>query len=153
MGRAKKSDGLNKWERYRLKNLEEYRQKKREYAKTPEQRKKRAEYQAKWREKNRENHNEQARKSHHKNRHKHVDKLKNYHLLHKYGITLVEKNKMIEAQNGKCKICGEDFKNSRLTHLDHCHNTEKIRGILCSRCNGALGWFEKYSNEINNYLK
>ena len=153
MGRAQINDGLNKWERYRLKNLEEYRERKREYAKSPEQRKKRAEYQAIWREKNREKHNEQAKKSHQKNKHKHVDKVKNYHLISKYGVTLDEKNKMIEEQKGKCKICGEEFKNSRSTHLDHCHNTGAIRGILCHVCNTKLAWFEKYSNEINVYLK
>lgn len=37
-----------------------------------------------------------------------------------------------------CKICGE----SRKLHVDHCHKTGKFRGILCHKCNRALGFFK-----------
>lgn len=147
-------DGLKSWERYRLKDLEKYRAKKREYAKTPEQRKKRAEYQAKYRskEENRKKHNESAKISHKKNRHKHINKLRDYHLKKNYGISLEDKIKMIESQEGRCKICNNEFTSTRSTHVDHCHNTGKIRGILCHICNTKLAWYEKFKENINNYL-
>jgi hypothetical protein len=47
---------------------------------------------------------------------------------------------LLEAQNGKCAICGggETGKFSRLS-VDHDHVTKKIRGLLCSSCNAGLG--------------
>jgi hypothetical protein len=152
MSRPKIKDELTKWQRYRLKDMEAYRSKKREYAKSPEQRKKRAEYQAIWRAKNREKHNQQARESHNRNKAKHINRNRNYHLLKKYGITLEQKIEMIEIQEGKCKICNTEFSCTRATHVDHCHATGKIRGILCHVCNTKLAWYERHKEEIVNYL-
>lgn len=60
-----------------------------------------------------------------------------------YDITVGEYNKMNLEQNFKCKICGnpEKVKNRDLA-VDHCHVTGKIRGLLCFRCNTAIGKFE-----------
>ena len=55
----------------------------------------------------------------------------------KYGIGLAEYNVMLIAQNGGCKICGNPPKSRRL-HVDHNHKTNKIRGLLCFRCNNLL---------------
>lgn len=54
-----------------------------------------------------------------------------------YGITLDEYNKMLAHQGGCCAICMETA-SSRL-HVDHCHSTGKVRGLLCSKCNTGLG--------------
>jgi len=57
-----------------------------------------------------------------------------------YGISISDWNDMFAAQNGCCAICGRhqsDFKNR--FHVDHCHETGKIRGLLCSNCNTAIG--------------
>lgn len=151
-------NGLTKHDRYRLKDIESYRRRKKEWAKTPEQRKIRNEYMRIWREKNREKHNQQAKESHHRNKWKHIGKSRNNFLKHTYGITEEDYNKMFVEQNGVCKICGNTphehgkSKMSRVLHIDHDHSTSKIRGLLCSRCNGALGWFEKYRNPILKYL-
>lgn len=61
-------------------------------------------------------------------------------LYKKYGITLVEYNEMLFSQGGRCKICGipAGACTSRL-HVDHCHRTLKIRGLLCAKCNHMLG--------------
>jgi len=49
---------------------------------------------------------------------------------------------MLEAQNGRCKICGTDAPNGMGTfHVDHCHITSKVRGLLCHKCNVGLGHF------------
>lgn len=64
---------------------------------------------------------------------------KNNCLLRKYGITFNQKQKMIADQNSRCAICKEILDNGRNTHVDHNHETGKIRGILCDNCNKAIG--------------
>ena len=63
-----------------------------------------------------------------------------------YGITLEEYDAMILSQNGVCSICGEKeivvmrgIKQS--LSVDHCHSTNRIRGLLCSKCNRGIGAF------------
>lgn len=53
-------------------------------------------------------------------------------------------NKMFKRQNGLCAICGlpEITKRENTTKklaIDHSHNTNKVRGLLCYKCNLALG--------------
>ncbi|MER7596264.1 endonuclease VII domain-containing protein [Streptomyces hydrogenans] len=58
-----------------------------------------------------------------------------------YGITEEEYVVMLEAQGHACAICGSKEwpgKDNR-PHVDHCHSTGRVRGILCGRCNVALG--------------
>ncbi len=59
---------------------------------------------------------------------------------------------MINAQGSKCGICNKDLSLTRETHVDHCHATNKLRGILCHTCNTKLGWYEKNSDNIIAYL-
>ena len=60
-----------------------------------------------------------------------------------YGITLQEYEELLQKQEGKCKICGTtDPKHKGVFHVDHNHNTGKIRGLLCHGCNTALGLFQ-----------
>lgn len=146
------NDGLTKVQRYRLKDIEAYRKKKAAWARTPEQRAKRREQQRRWREKNRARHNELARQSHQRNKHKHIARNMNHHLLKSFGITVEQKKDMVIAQQGLCLICSEPFASSRSTHVDHCHATGKVRGILCHRCNTKLGWFERYKDVILAYV-
>ena len=59
----------------------------------------------------------------------------------KYGLTLEAFDEMVEKQNGVCAICLKsevDVLKKRLS-VDHCHKTGKVRGLLCSRCNQAIG--------------
>jgi oligoribonuclease NrnB/cAMP/cGMP phosphodiesterase (DHH superfamily) len=146
------SDGLTRWQRYRLKNLERYREIKREYAKTPEQKEVRRKYQVKWRLTNNERSNELARESYARNR---EDILKRNKIkgITKYGITIEQYNNMLEEQNFVCPICKEPPKeNNKRLHIDHNHDTGEVRGLLCSKCNGALGWYEKHKEKIESYL-
>jgi hypothetical protein len=63
----------------------------------------------------------------------------------RYGITLEQYWEIHEAQGGGCAICGcEHSQNKRSTDylplfIDHCHDTGQVRGLLCSKCNQALG--------------
>lgn len=72
------------------------------------------------------------------------DKRRNYA---KYGITESDYLSMLRRQGGRCAICGTtdagNWKGSqRCFCIDHDHLSGKIRGILCSHCNMALGHFK-----------
>jgi hypothetical protein len=82
-------------------------------------------------------------------------KRKNAILKNVYGITLDDYNKMFEKQKGKCAICSKHQNELiRKLSVDHCHRTNKVRGLLCKNCNVALGYYEKYDKELfEKYLK
>jgi hypothetical protein len=56
------------------------------------------------------------------------------------GIDPVIAEKYFVEHQGKCDLCGES--STRTFHIDHCHTTGKIRGVLCSTCNSGLGMFK-----------
>jgi len=64
----------------------------------------------------------------------------NYSLLAKYKITLEEYLKLLKKQKDRCAICGLKYnKKKEKFHIDHNHKTGKVRGILCFKCNVAIG--------------
>lgn len=66
--------------------------------------------------------------------------MRNYKLKKAYGITIEQYDAMVAAQNGMCPICLGPLAGSvRRAHVDHCHVTGKVRGILCSNCNSGIG--------------
>jgi hypothetical protein len=56
----------------------------------------------------------------------------------KYGLTLADVDAMMAAQSGQCAICSRTF-GEVPRHIDHDHQTGKVRGLLCGGCNVALG--------------
>lgn len=64
-------------------------------------------------------------------------------LLIKYGLTPDQYDEMLKAQNGVCKICkqppGLGSTKGNVLYVDHCHESNKIRGLLCHHCNLMLG--------------
>jgi len=56
------------------------------------------------------------------------------HLKHRYGISLDEFNRMLADQEGRCAVCVEQ----RKLCVDHDHETGRVRGLLCRRCNLAM---------------
>ena len=74
-----------------------------------------------------------------------------------YGITLLEWQQMVSAQKSCCAICATALDLGRHTHVDHCHKTGAVRGILCRRCNLFLGYYEKLNipdifDRVRKYL-
>lgn len=65
---------------------------------------------------------------------------RNYKLRKKYGIGVEDFNQMYKAQGGKCAICGQG---GISLHVDHNHQTKRIRALLCLACNGSLAFVEK----------
>ena len=71
------------------------------------------------------------------------------HLKQRYGITLVDYDKMLEKQDCKCKICGAKDK----LVVDHCHDKGHIRGLLCQQCNTGLGMFRDDVNRMRSAMQ
>jgi len=63
-----------------------------------------------------------------------------YHLRTTYGLTELDKQRFIEANNGKCACCHTVPKKFV---VDHNHLTGKIRGIICQKCNTMIGFIEQ----------
>lgn len=58
----------------------------------------------------------------------------------RYGISLEQYKKLFEVQNGLCLGCYKHQKGLiKRLYVDHCHETGKIRGLLCGNCNFAIG--------------
>jgi hypothetical protein len=81
-----------------------------------------------WREKNRDRRNEQMRE---------------IHLRNKFGLTPEEYDRILEAQDGVCALCESPPTPGISLHVDHDHDPGEIRGLLCVRCNNALGLFRE----------
>ena len=91
-----------------------------------------------------------------KNPEKHKESHRKSMFKRKYGITIDQYNLMFLKQEGKCAICGTH--QSELNHtlsVDHCHATNIIRGLLCSKCNTGIGYFNdnaKFLASAASYL-
>jgi hypothetical protein len=57
-----------------------------------------------------------------------------------YGITIEEYNRLFKLQNGKCAICNVTQEKS--LDVDHCHKSNKVRGLLCRKCNLGIGFMQ-----------
>ena len=65
-----------------------------------------------------------------------------------YGISAAEFDALLSGQGGRCAICrGEE--SDRQWHVDHCHDTGNIRGVLCAKCNMGLGMFGESSARLS----
>lgn len=73
-----------------------------------------------------------------------------------FGITLEQYDIMSETQGNVCAICGGINPNGKRLAVDHDHKTGKIRGLLCSKCNLALGNIKEQISilrSMENYIK
>jgi len=64
-------------------------------------------------------------------------------------------NEYVELQGNRCAICGTDNPGLSDWSADHCHITNKPRGLLCVRCNAGLGYFKdnpEYLQSAIDYL-
>lgn len=93
-------------------------------------------------------------------REKHPDRKREYelahqrerresHLLKRYGLTADDFDKLLASQGGGCGACGNSKPRGQW-HVDHCHATGTIRGILCVACNTLLGKLEKNPRRVQS---
>jgi len=73
----------------------------------------------------------------------------------KYGITLAQKQIMLQLQNYLCMICERVMELNNKCHVDHDHETGKVRGLLCNKCNTGLYYIENsnYLEKAKGYLR
>jgi len=109
------------------------------WKKNPERRRDSA---RKWRDKNKDKVRQSSLAWYYRNRH------------HAYGLTDIDYAEMFVGQNGVCAICGRPPKKKRL-FVDHDHDSGRVRGLLCWRCNTAIGLLHDDTDTIKsaiNYL-
>ena len=78
---------------------------------------------------------------------------KKYNIEKNYKISYNSYLTLIKSQNGNCQICKNILKIDKNTHLDHCHYTGKIRGVLCGKCNTGIGQFNDSTELLKSALK
>lgn len=100
-----------------------------------------------WRENNRDQYNSKMR-AYNK---KHKKKLR----LQRYKITPEQHEAMMVAQGGKCKLCRKVPSCTRPLAVDHCHETGRVRGLLCYGCNRLIVALDKHPlhDAMIEYLK
>jgi len=73
---------------------------------------------------------------------------KDLYLQRKYGITSSRYEEILKLQEGKCALCKRENKGKSAFHVDHCHTTGKVRGLLCNQCNPAIGFLNEDLDRI-----
>jgi hypothetical protein len=87
------------------------------------------------------------------------DVKRKHHLKLHYNMTLEQYQTMLAKQDGKCAICSTtESRNAQHKHfyVDHNHKTNEVRGLLCYRCNSAIGYLDdSFDNCVKaaEYLK
>ena len=78
----------------------------------------------------------------------------------KYGLEDIDYFELVARQDCKCAICSIQLEYSNSNRhkantlcIDHCHSTGKVRGLLCSNCNRALGLFKDNIDFIKSAIK
>ncbi len=84
---------------------------------------------------------------------RHPEKVLEWRLRNRYGITVETYNNLLEKQNHVCAICFQKPKHRKRLAVDHCHGTGKIRGLLCMDCNLALGLMKDSTEMLDNCIK
>lgn len=76
--------------------------------------------------------------------------LRNGVLKRKYNITIEQYEEMFIQQNKCCVICNETI--AKFV-VDHCHTSQKVRSILCDRCNKVLGLVREKEEVLKQMIK
>lgn len=75
-------------------------------------------------------------------------KRKDYQLRSKYKISLADYQYVEEQQSGTCPICNQQ----KQLVVDHCHKSNKVRGLICHNCNILLGHSKDNVNTLSNAI-
>ena len=87
-------------------------------------------------------------------RSQHPEQRKLYAAKGKYNLSNEQYKQLMSINN--CEICKCDLSITKHKHIDHCHETGKVRGVLCSKCNLGLGHFKDNITNLEkaiDYLK
>ncbi len=85
------------------------------------------------------------------------ERKQHYYIKSRYGISKVQYDKMLIDRNYTCDICGyvqpENATKIEKLYIDHCHVTNKIRGLICFSCNNAIGHFKDKIDVMKRAIK
>lgn len=98
-----------------------------------------------WYEKNRTRILEKRKRYYQENKHRLKQAqpaAKRARTLRVYGLSVADYDRLLAQQGGRCAICDGDKPYGKSFHVDHCHATGRVRGLLCKRCNNGLGFFD-----------
>lgn len=65
------------------------------------------------------------------------------HVLREYELTEDQYRKLLTTSDNKCMICKNPSATGKRLHIDHCHKTNVVRGLLCNNCNWYMGKIDK----------
>lgn len=68
----------------------------------------------------------------------------------RFGLTAEQVSAKLKEQGGACAICGIAFTSTPM--VDHCHSSGIVRGLLCKKCNAALGFFGENVGALRNAI-
>ena len=103
-----------------------------------------------WRDENQERYADYQRR--YKGRPGYAAELREGHLRRKYGMTQAQYELRLREQGGGCAVCGRAPKPGKSLHIDHDHETGHVRGLLCFKCNAALGQLDDDLERIERAL-
>jgi hypothetical protein len=72
--------------------------------------------------------------------------------IERHGISVQQIKDMVATQKNSCGICGKEFLNN-FFHIDHCHKTGRVRGLLCRKCNVGIGFMEDDVSILQKAIK
>lgn len=79
---------------------------------------------------------------------------RNYKLKNDFNLTTEQFDELLQKQGGVCAVCkNPNNVEGRELSVDHCHSTGTIRGLLCQKCNVALGLLNEDESIIFNLLE
>ena len=90
----------------------------------------------------------ESRNTHYRNN---PDLRRNNMIWTRYKLRPEDLERMLAEQDNRCILCERSFDMVQY-HVDHCHRTGRIRGLLCPSCNKSLGWYENRSTAVATYL-
>ena len=76
-----------------------------------------------------------------------------YKKKHKYNLSKEQYENLFKKQNNRCAICNKTFSTKVKGFVDHDHKTNKVRGLLCSKCNTLLGMSDDNIVILENAIK
>ena len=85
-----------------------------------------------------------------------IEKKKWHTIMAKYGLCKEDFESMLDGQENKCAICKFEFhdeKQSTRPHIDHCHDSGDVRGLLCVNCNNGLGQFKDNPSFLSSAIE
>ena len=128
-------DRLKRSKEYYEANKDEVLSKRRQKYSTPEGKKLKSEHDKKYREKHKERLKEDKQTWYQQNK----ESIARRNRLRKYNLTEEQLQQLEEINT--CQICQSVIEDKKAHHIDHCHETGKVRGVLCQHCNRGLGCF------------